>query len=666
MIDQGTIQRVMDAADIVDVVREFVTLRKAGVNYKGLCPFHNEKTPSFIVSPAKQLCKCFSCGKGGNAAHFLMEIEQLSYPEAIKWLGKKYGIEVKEKELTDEERAAASVRESMFVLNEWACGYFEDTLHTHPDGLAIGKAYFRSRNLRDDIIRRFQLGYATRQRDAMSTTALSKGYSRELLLRTGLSLENETHQLTDRYRGRVIFPVHSVSGKIVAFGGRILSNDKKLAKYVNSPESDIYSKSHELYGLYHAKKAIVRENHCYMVEGYMDVISMHQSGVENVVASSGTSLTENQIRLLHRFTDNVTVLYDGDAAGIHASLRGIDMLLAEGMNIKVLLLPDGEDPDSFASKHSAEDFRTYISEHQTDFITFKTDLLMQNVGNDPVKRAELIKDIAQSIAAIPEGITRQTFAHECAMRLNIHEQVVLDTISRIRRTERQKHQSAINGAANIDTASAEEQLRQDEQAELTQLANMMARGDTAQYPQRMLIQQIIRHGEALLTIPSEDNAEASLQKSVAEWIESDLASDGITFSNPLYEKILHEASELARQGKLHALPHFLSHPDMEISKLANELGTDNHQLSRSQQEQYGNEIDHLKEIIPRLLNDFKYCIIQEEKAQIERNIQQLYTEGRMQECQPLMERYKTLSELFAIVSKMTGEKVVIKRDSPIT
>lgn len=346
MIDRNTIQRIMDAANIVDVVKEFVTLRKAGVNYKGLCPFHDDKTPSFTVSPSKQLCKCFSCGKGGNVVHFIMEHEQMSYPEAIRWLGKKYGIEIEEKELTDDEKRSATERESMFVLNEWARDYFSNLLRNHVDGVAVGMAYFRQRGFRDDIIRKFQLGFCLPEKDALAKAAVAKGFNQEYLVKTGLCFRTDDGRLLDRYHGRVIFPVHTVSGKVVAFGGRILSSEKKVAKYVNSPESEIYSKSHELYGLYLAKHAIVKQNRCYLVEGYTDVISMHQNGIENVVSSSGTSLTEGQIRLLHRFTDNITVLYDGDSAGIKASLRGIDMLLSEGMNIKVLLLPDGEDRKS--------------------------------------------------------------------------------------------------------------------------------------------------------------------------------------------------------------------------------------------------------------------------------------------------------------------------------
>lgn len=446
MIDRATIQRVTDAADIVDVVKEFVTLRKAGVNYKGLCPFHDEKTPSFVVSPSKGLCKCFSCGEGGNAVHFIMKHEQLSYPEAIAWLGRKYGIEVRDRELTDEEKVAAGHRESLFVLNEWARDYFTDLLHTNIDGVAIGMAYFRSRGFRDDIIRKFQLGFALNEREALAHAARAKGFNPEFLEQTGLCYRTDDGRLLDRYHGRVIFPVHTVSGKVVAFGGRTLTTDKKVAKYVNSPESEIYSKSRELYGLYFAKHAIVKHNRCYLVEGYTDVISMHQSGIENVVSSSGTSLTEGQIRLLHRFTSNITILYDGDSAGIKASLRGIDMLLAEGMNIKVLLLPDGDDPDSFARKHNAQEYQAYIEEHQVDFIKFKTNLLSQSAGNDPTARATLVQDVVQSISVIPDKVMRQMYAHECAVMLSVSEPLIVNEVARLH------HKRRTSGFSDTETA----------------------------------------------------------------------------------------------------------------------------------------------------------------------------------------------------------------------
>ena len=450
MIDQATIDRIMDAAQIVDVVSEFVTLRRRGVNYVGLCPFHNEKTPSFSVSPSKGVCKCFSCGKGGNVVHFIMEHEQLNYYEALKWLAKKYGIEVKERELSDEEKQVQSVRESLFVINDFANNYFQNILHNHPDGQAIGMSYFRQRGFRDDIIKKFQLGFSTENRDALAREAKLKGFNTEYLVKTGLCYTRDDGQLRDRFWGRVMFPVHTLSGKVVAFGGRVLRTDGKVAKYVNSPESEIYHKSRELYGMFFAKQAIVKQDKCFLVEGYTDVISMHQAGVENVVASSGTSLTSGQIRMIHRFTNNITVLYDGDMAGIKASIRGIDMLLEEGMNIKVMLLPDGDDPDSFARKHNATEFQEYIAAHEVDFIRFKTNLLMADAGNDPYKRAALITDIVKSISVIPEAIVRSEYIKECSQMLHVEERILVSEVAKLkkeRRRRRPTHRQAQGGKA---------------------------------------------------------------------------------------------------------------------------------------------------------------------------------------------------------------------------
>lgn len=446
----------MAAADIVDVVKDFVTLRKSGTNYKGLCPFHDERTPSFMVSPAKQLCKCFSCGKGGNVVKFLMEHEQLTYPEALKWLAKKYGIEVRERELSAEQKAAATERESMFVVNEFARDFFTKTLHESVDGMAIGMSYFRNRGLRDDIIRKFQLGFSPEDREALAGAARQKGYETKYLVKTGLCIEGQQGRLFDRYAGRVIFPVHTISGRVVAFGGRtLLSKEEQkrrsIGKYVNSPESDIYSKKRELYGLYQAKSAIAKHDRVYLVEGYLDVISMYQSGIENVVASSGTSLTSEQVRLIHRFTNNVTVLYDGDAAGIKAALRGVDMLLAEGLNIQVLLLPDGEDPDSFAQSHSSNELREYIQQHQTDFIRFKTELLLRDSQGDPLRRASVIKDVVLSIAVIPDNIVREMYIHEFAGRMGIDENTIVNEVAiarkRIRDEKRDQENRASHGQA---------------------------------------------------------------------------------------------------------------------------------------------------------------------------------------------------------------------------
>lgn len=462
MIDQPTINRIMDAANIVDVVSEYVTLRRSGTSYKGLCPFHDDKTPSFYVNPARGICKCFSCGKGGNVVHFIMEQEQLSYYEALRFLGKKYGIEVQERQLTQEERRSQSERESMFAVNEWASNYFHDTLLKTEDGRAAGLAYFRNRGFRDDIVEKFRLGYSLDQWDAMTKAAKQKGYKEDYLVKTGLAYRRDNGQVNDKYRGRVMFPWFSVSGKIVAFGGRVLDTRTKgvSQKYINSPESEIFHKSQELYGIFQAKKQMVKEDLVYMVEGYTDVISMHQCGVENVVANSGTALNEAQIRLIHRFTANITLLYDGDEAGIHAALRGTDMLLADGMNVKVLLLPDGDDPDSFARKHNATEFRQYVESHQTDFILFKVNLLLKEAGRDPRKRSELASNILKSISVIPDEIVRSSYIHECSELMNMDEQMLLRQCRKMRNEYiQQKKQER----------EREEQRKQNQEQQRTQI-----------------------------------------------------------------------------------------------------------------------------------------------------------------------------------------------------
>lgn len=428
-IDRETVQRIIDTADIVEVVSDFVHLRRRGANYVGLCPFHNERTPSFSVSRAKGICKCFSCGKGGSAVNFIMEHEQLSYWDALRYLARKYNIEIQEHEVTDAERQAMSERQALFDVNDFALKHFEENMQTTPDGRDIGLAYFRERGINDAMVRKFHLGYSLDRRDDLLAAARRAGYSDEALVRTGLCIRTDRGELYDRFKARVMYPVFTISGKVVAFGGRTLRSDKTVAKYVNSPESLIYKKNRELYGLYQAKQAIVRKDKCILVEGYMDVISMHQQGVENVVASSGTSLTQGQIRLLHRFTDNVTVIYDSDAAGIKASLRGIDLLLAEGLNIKVLLLPDGDDPDSFAQSHSASEVEAYLDEHEVDFIHFKTDVLLRDASGDPLRRSKVVGSILQSIANIPEEIKRNMYIQECSIRFGIEEPVLLRQVN---------------------------------------------------------------------------------------------------------------------------------------------------------------------------------------------------------------------------------------------
>ena len=460
MIDHATIERIKDAANIVEVVSEFVTLRKSGSNYKGLCPFHDEKTPSFYVSPARGTCHCFGCGKGGNPVGFIMEHEQMTYPEALRWLARKYHIEIKERELSDDEKREQSERESMFIVNEWAASYFQHLMHDTADGVAIGMQYFRSRGFRDDIVSKFQLGFDSTDRRALAQEALRKGYKEDFLLKTGICYKNDRGELIDRYAGRVIFPWIGISGKVVGFGGRLLDSRTKGVnqKYVNSPDSEIYHKDRELYGIYQAKKAIAKEDRVYMVEGYTDVISMHQCGIENVVANSGTALSVHQIHILHRFTSNITLLYDGDAAGIHAALRGTDMLLSEGMNLKVLLLPDGDDPDSFARKHSAEDFRKYIEEHQTDFIEFKTDLLLRN-ERDPLKRSEAINSVVRSISFVTNPILRDTYLHDCSVRMGINEATLINTLNNFIRSNREETASSLNNSQSTQTATQNSKLK---------------------------------------------------------------------------------------------------------------------------------------------------------------------------------------------------------------
>ncbi len=430
MIDRETVDRILDTADIVDVVSDFVSLRRSGANFKGLCPFHDEKTPSFMVSPAKQICHCFGCGKGGSPVNFVMEHEQMSYVEALRYLAKKYNIEIHEKELTSEEKAAQTEREAMLVVNEFAAQWFEDQLYGTQEGKDIGLSYFYERGFNDATIKKFHLGYSPQDSKALYTAATGKGYNKQNLFNVGLCIDDRRGGGFDRFHGRVMFPVMNIAGKIIAFGGRTLKKTKDIAKYFNSPESAVYVKNRELYGLFQSKRAIVKEDKCFLVEGYTDVISLHQAGVENVVASSGTSLTEGQIRAIHRFTTNVTVLYDGDSAGIKASLRGIDMLLAEGLNIKVLLLPDGEDPDSFARSHSASELKQYIADNETDFISFKTKILLEGTERDPIKRAALIGDVVRSISVIPDAISRSVYAKECSVQLGISEDVLLREIQK--------------------------------------------------------------------------------------------------------------------------------------------------------------------------------------------------------------------------------------------
>ena len=571
MIDRPTIAKIMDATKIEEVVSEFVTLKKRGINYVGLCPFHNDSNPSFSVSPTRGICHCFTCGKGGNAINFLMELEQMTYPDALRWLAKKYKIEIQERELTNEEKQRESERESMFIVNDWAAKYFQDILLHDVDGIAIGMAYFRGRGFRDDIIRKFQLGFALPKRTALAEAAKAAGYNPKYLVDTGLCFKVDKDEagnksgedkVLDRFSGRAIFPWFSVSGKVVAFGGRVLDSRTKgiSQKYVNSPDSVIYHKERELYGLYQAKKAIAKENCVFMVEGYTDVISMHQCGIENVVANSGTALSVHQIRLLHRFTSNIVLLYDGDNAGIHAALRGTDMLLEEEMNVKVLFLPDGNDPDSFARSHSAEEFRRYIQENQTDFIQFKTDILLRGV-TDPVKRSQAINSIVESISKIKNQITRASYITDCSHRLGVNEAIIVNALNNFVRNGMSEQVKAERRAAGLkDSPVAAAQQAQSVMRAVTPLDKLLE-------VEGLLVQLIIHHGDQLITVQDVDGNDVEV--AVAQYISLDLGGDGFKFHNDLYNQIMQEAVEhLEKEDDFVAETYFANHPNPEISRLA--------------------------------------------------------------------------------------------------
>ena len=656
MIDRATVEKIMEAANIVDVVSEFVTLRKSGANYKGLCPFHEEKTPSFHVSPARGICHCFGCGKGGNAVSFIMEHEQMTYPEALRWLAAKYHIEIHERELSDEEKKEQSERESMFIVNEWASGYFEDILHNNVDGVAVGMQYFRSRGFRDDIIKKFRLGFDLNNRSALASTAVSKGYNPDYLVKTGLCYKTERGDLIDRFAGRVIFPWVGISGKTVGFGGRLLDSRTKGVnqKYVNSPDSEIYHKDRELYGIYQAKKAIAKEDRVYMVEGYTDVISMHQCGIENVVANSGTALSTHQIHMLHRFTSNITLLYDGDEAGIHAALRGTDMLLSEGMNLKVLLLPDGDDPDSFARKHTASDFRKYIEDHQTDFIQFKTSLMLDG-QTDPLKRSEAINSVVKSISLVSNQILRDTYIHDCSVKLGINETTLINTMNKFIRSGREDKPALLRDESLSDAAQKQEMVS----ITAKQVSGV----------EQMLIGAVIRHGEEVIydNVESEDGSVVSLN--VAQYIDYNLGVDGLSFSNPLYVRILSEAVAHSGDKGFVAEQYFIHHDDIEISKIATSLSIDELQFmakestddeTKSEKElqiEEEDRITHLRNQVEHLLNDFRMDYLDKRLRQLQTDITaSVNNADRMRE---LMKEYQEVHKLRGQLAKVLGKNIVV-------
>lgn len=662
MIDHATIERIKDAANIVEVVSEFVTLRKSGSNYKGLCPFHDEKTPSFYVSPARGTCHCFGCGKGGNPVGFIMEHEQMTYPEALRWLARKYHIEIKERELSDDEKREQSERESMFIVNEWAASYFQHLMHDTADGVAIGMQYFRSRGFRDDIVSKFQLGYDDTDRRALAQEALRKGYKEDFLLKTGICYKNDRGELIDRYAGRVIFPWIGISGKVVGFGGRLLDSRTKGVnqKYVNSPDSDIYHKDRELYGIYQAKKAIAKEDRVYMVEGYTDVISMHQCGIENVVANSGTALSVHQIHILHRFTSNITLLYDGDAAGIHAALRGTDMLLSEGMNLKVLLLPDGDDPDSFARKHSADEFRKYIEEHQTDFIEFKTDLLLRG-ERDPLKRSEAINSVVRSISFVTNPILRDTYLHDCSVRMGINEATLINTLNNFIRSNREATASSSDNSQTTQPTTQNSKLN---------IQNSPSPLQQASKVEQMLVELIVRNGDTVIynNVETEDGTTVNLN--VAQYIAYNLGVDGLKFANPLNSRILDEAVNHAGDEQFCAEQFFLHHSDIEISRIATDLCMDKYQLLdeqkavRADEEKNADElrveeenrIEALRQQTEHLLNDFRMDYLEQRLRDLKRDISLAVNDP--ERLQQLMEEYKTAHELRSQLARLLGNNII--------
>ena len=644
MIDRPTVDRIMNASNIVEVVSDFVSLRKTGTSYKGLCPFHDDRTPSFSVSPVKGVYKCFSCGAAGNAVKFIMEHEQMTYPEALKWLANKYHIEVHERELTNEEKQQENERESMFLINERAAKYFESFLHENEEGIAIGMQYFRSRGFRDDIIRKFHLGFCPSSRPAFSDVALLEGYNKEYLLKTGLSYGRDNGDLVDRFYGRVMFPWLSVSGKVTAFGGRLLDERTKgvSQKYVNSPDSVIYHKERELYGIFQAKKAIAKHDLVYMVEGYTDVVSMHQCGIENVVANSGTALSVHQIRLLHRFTSNIVLLYDGDEAGQHAALRGTDMLLAESMNVKVLLLPDGKDPDEFARSYSAEDFKKYIEDNQTDFIVFKINVLLKGV-TDPIKRSEAVGSIVQSISVIKDPILRDTYIRECANRTGVSERTLMEQMNRNiysnreqQTREQQQHRAAVM-----------EEQREDAMA--------VASKPTTSKVEQMLIQAVVKDGEKVIFRDVKDeNSGQTYNLTVAQYIAYDLGSDSLGFSNELYTKILQEAVEHCGEEGFKAEEYFTQHADINIASVAVRLSVDRFQLAESLQVKETEQT--LRDRVIHLVADFRLEYLSSNLKELEARLSQEKDLEKMKEIMGEIMRKRNLRNELA---KKTGTNILV-------
>ena len=659
MIDHLTVEKIKEAANIVDVVSEFVTLKKSGSNYKGLCPFHNEKTPSFYVSPARGTCHCFGCGKGGNSITFIMEHEQMTYPEALRWLANKYHIEIHERELTDREKEEQSRRESMFIINEWARDYFENLLHNHADGKAIGMQYFRMRGFRDDVIRKFNLGFDLADRYALGREAQAKGYREDYLTATGICYKNDRGELIDRYAGRVVFPWTGVSGKVVGFTARVLDSRTKgvSQKYVNSPDSEIFHKDHELYGIWQAKKAIAREDRVFMVEGQADVIAMYQCGVENVVANSGTALSLHQIHMLHRFTSNITLLYDSDAAGIHAALRGTDMLLSEGMNLKVLLLPEGKDPDEFARTHTADEFSEYIETHQADFIQFKTDLLLKN-ETDPKKRADAINSIVESISVIQNQILRDTYIHDCAQRIGISEATLINQMNSFIRERR----SGTTAQPPQPAAGTPE-----DGTDIAVMPQEAGLGQQASKVEWLLLQMVVRHGEHIIMRGVEDDSGQLHDVSVAQYISYNLAADKLTFSSPLFNRMLDEAVEKSGEAGFKAETWFLHHNDIDVSRLATALATEEYHLTprhtdgpqneEAERQREANETEALRMQVDHLLTDIRMDYVERHLKELQ--VQMAQAASDMEKLKVLMADYRDMQNMRNQLARKLGSNIIV-------
>jgi DNA primase len=648
MIDHSTIERILDAAQIVDVVQEFVPLKKRGVNLLGLCPFHNEKTPSFTVSPSKGIFKCFGCGKGGNSVNFIMEHEHLSYPEALKYLATKYHIEIEEKELTKEDLEKQNERESMLVLTAYAGRQFSENLFNTDEGITVGLTYFKERGFRHDTLKKFDIGYSFERRDAFSKKATDDGYKQDFLVKTGLSIQHE-EKIFDRFSGRVMFPIHSLSGQILGFGGRVLKTDPKSAKYLNSPESEIYHKSKIVYGIYQARKSITLNDKCYLTEGYTDVLSLHEADIENVVASSGTSLTQEQVRLIKRFTQNITILYDGDAAGIKASIRGIDIVLEEGMNVKIVLLPPGEDPDSYSKKVSKEEFLHYLKQNETDFIRFKTQLLLSEAQNDPVRRADLIRDIVKSIAVIPETITRTVYIKECSNLMEISEAVLYNEVNKLRTQKSFQDRNKYPGPEDLPVPRIAS-------------ARQATHDAGAFYSEREIIRLLLKYGSEVFERKIDPENGKEKVTTIADYIVYEIVSDELVFENQTFAKIFNDYNFHVEQGLFPGDKHFVRHQDPDISSVSADLLADSHELSdiwKTKQTYIETEIMLLKDIVPDTVLKFKSDKLNVERKKLLRQIDEASKANDNEKIVTLQKKYSAISKALGRISKNLGDRIVL-------